>query len=177
MLLLSYHIASHHGLWNGEVRWVQMAAFPLIAFGLFRKNHRHCSLKVCIQERHHGCATLCIAGSAEAGRATCSALLLKPIQQCVGFSVKAEGTSTLELCASCRAPPEHLHAPYAKHRIWLIFQDDYMIHRHTPWDNANLCRESWRIGTSVKLPSNLLIELNSCFAVMQKTIIFLLCHS
>lgn len=120
-----------------------MAAFPLIAFGLFsKKKAKFAALRsVTAKGSVAFCVTSCIADSAEAGRAACSVLLPQPVKPCGGFGAKGGGTSTLELRAFCRAPPEHVYTAKAKHRICLILQDDYMIRRRTPGDNDNLFRE------------------------------------
>lgn len=65
-----------------------MAAFPPLAFGLFSKNHKIRSVKERNLPRQRGCATSCVAASAEAGRAACSVLLLEPIKPCVCLSAR-----------------------------------------------------------------------------------------
>lgn len=160
-----YRLASRHSLCNGEARWVQMAAFPLIAFGLFGKNHNICSIRERDHPRQHGCATSCVAAVAEAGRAPGATKAVCVLQGKLGgqalwsYVPLAEYTPTPSMFMQPRWSADL--SPLAR---WWCDSWTY------PRDSDDPFREAWRVGTSVNLPSVLLIDLNSSSADMRRTI-------
>lgn len=155
----SYFITSH----CDEVKDI----FSPISFGLLHKNRMMCWTK---RVNPEGSLVVPPRAANGAGREACSGSSCSQVLL-TRHCVCPKGGKDRHLGAPC--PCQHpgcVHTVQGNHETWLILQADCMIHRYIPWDNDNLVREGWRRCSVEQIPSMLLIESNSSFADMQKTI-------